>query len=531
MTYTPKNAPWAHQKVALDKMLNHRNFALLMAMRTGKSYVTTTDFGRMEKAGKADDFLVIAPAGVYRTWGTDFYKHASTDLAGRIRMHIWSADQTSRAAVASMTAFLKWRKGPRFLLVNVEALSSVKRAKEIVTEFASQRRCYCAVDESTTIKNVGSQRAKFVTEVLSPVLAFKRILSGLPTPRSPLDIYGQFLFLDKSILGFDNWVSFEKRYADIVKICILPSERLKGMLKKRAGGDTLMLPGIGKVDVDDLSRQDVLLELERRRVYVETIPKLSGYKNEEELATKIAPYSHRVKLEDCYDMPPKNYAIREVRLTAEQERMYDEMRRQAHAEILDEMEERGYVTAANVVTRMLKLHQILCGHTKDEDGKEHHFAERRTEEVISILKEYDGKAVIWVSYDADVRKVAEAIEDEFGEGTVARFWGGNRSTREKEEKRFLDDYKCRYLVATPAAGGRGRTWTIANLLIYYSNINNLEHRSQSEERASGVDKKDYVNCVDLVVPNTVDVKILEALRAKIDMAGAITGDNWREWVI
>lgn len=525
MEYEPQKLPWKHQQQALKKMKGKTNFALLMAMRTGKTKIIIDDFGVMEKVGEVDDLLVICPAGAYRTWSLAFKEHASLDLIKRARIYVWSADQTSAAHNRALDAFLR-RRGPRILLVNIEALSSVARARNLVLEFASQGKCYGVVDESTTIKNVDAERAKFITEKLKPRLMVRRILTGLPTPRSPLDLFGQFLFLDPAILGYDNYVTFERRYADIQKICILPIAKLRGMLAKRVG-KRFKLEGIGTVDVADLGRNDVLLELERAGVYVQTIPKLRGYRNEEELAVRIKDYSYRVRLEDCYDMPPKTYAIREVAKTKEQERNYREMLEQCTTELAS----MTYVTADNVVTRMLKLHQILCGHVIDEDGDEREIPENKTQAVLDLLEEYDGKAVIWVCYDHDIGKVVSALRKAYGPGSVARFWGGNRKTREAESDSFMTDPECRFMVATSAAGKFGRTWTIANLLIYYASTNNLEHRSQSEERASGVDKTDFVNCVDLVVPGTVEVKILEAIREKMNMSDIITGDDWRSWVV
>ena len=87
------------------------------------------------------------------------------------------------------------------------------------------------------------------------------------------------------------------------------------------------------------------------------------------------------------------------------------------------------------------------------------------------------------------------------------------------------------MVATPSAGGKGRTWDNADLVIYYSSDYNLENRDQSEMRVQGVEKKRGVEYVDLIVPGTVEMKILKALREKMDLAAAITGDNWKEWLI
>jgi hypothetical protein len=50
-------------------------------------------------------------------------------------------------------------------------------------------------------------------------------------------------------------------------------------------------------------------------------------------------------------------------------------------------------------------------------------------------------------------------------------------------------------------------------------------------RPLGVNKEKQVDYIDLIVPGTVETKILEALRKKIDMASVINGDNYREWLI
>ena len=216
---------------------------------------------------------------------------------------------------------------------------------------------------------------------------------------------------------------------------------------------------------------------------------------------------------------------REVTLTSEQKRLYKEMLKFATTQLASE----EFVTATVAIVQILKLHQILCGHATDEYGGMHEIEENRTKELIAILGEYDGKAIIWCS--ADVQKVYNAIEKEFGPGSCARFWGGNRSSREEEEARFKNDETCRFMVATAAAGGRGREWSVANLVAYYSNTNNLEHRAQSEERPQAIGKRDPVTYIDLVVPDTVDDKIIYALRNKIDMASTITGDKYMEWLV
>lgn len=534
--YQAKRPPWTKQGEALEKMAGKKNFALLMAMRTGKSYVLITDFGRLELAGEVDDLLVVAPAGVYETWRTQLEDHASLDLSRRLLTYIWRPGATSLVAKKRIRTFVDYRDGPRALIIDVEAFSSVKAARDLCLEFARQRRCLGAVDESTTIKNHESNRGEFVIDKLSPLLSHRRILCGLPTPRNPLDLFGQFAFLDRSILGFANYKSFEARYAKVERVCMLPDRELRYKLKRLLGGqERWKVEGLGTVSMNDLPRQALLAEIERRnkdapprlRTYVQTIPVLKGFQNEEELQKKIAPHSYRCLLTDCYDVPPKLYSFRDVEMTPEQRRVYKELKEMACAEL----DSQSHVTALHVITKILRLHQVLCGHVRDDEEKIiKEIPENRTSAVIDILDEYDGKSIVWCSYDYNVQKIAKAIEKKFNR-PVARFWGGNRNTREAEERMFKQDRECRDIVATPSAGGKGRTWTEANLLVYLSNTNNLEHRSQSEERGDGNMKMDRIACVDLRVKGTVDEKIIWALRGKIDMAAKITGDSWREWLV
>ena len=106
------------------------------------------------------------------------------------------------------------RRGPpRALPVNVEALSTVERAQGLVSEFVRQRRCYAVIDESTSIKEGRSKRSKFLISKVAHA-TYRRILSGLPTPRQAADIQAQFNFLQpERPLGFSSFVNFRARYA------------------------------------------------------------------------------------------------------------------------------------------------------------------------------------------------------------------------------------------------------------------------------------------------------------------------------
>ena len=71
----------------------------------------------------------------------------------------------------------------------------------------------------------------------------------------------------------------------------------------------------------------------------------------------------------------------------------------------------------------------------------------------------------------------------------------------------------------------------ADTMIYYNNSYDLEIRLQSEDRAHRIGQKKNVTYIDLVTPKTVDEKVLQALKSKIDIAGEVLGEETKNWLI
>lgn len=505
MTYVPVLSPYLHQTEARDKMRGRMAFALLMEMRTGKTKVVLDDWGEMEDAREVRDLLLVAPAGAL--YGEDALEtqvpqHMPAELRERAMVYVWRSG-AGKAAQAELDRMLRSTdpRRPRVLLVNVEALSTVKRAREASLALLSAGSAVMVVDESTKIKGK-SERTQQVVE-MGRLARYRRIMSGLVAPHSPMDLYHQFEFLDPRILRQRSWFGFRARYAITRRVCFLPAE-------KRAQ-----------------------LEAEGRHLPMTEV--VVAYRGQDELASLIEPHSYRKLLKDCYDAPPPRYQFRDVELTDEQARMYREMREYATTRIEGE----SHATALMAMTQIMRLHQLVCGYmVDDEGGGRHPVPERRTAAVLDLLRECQGRAVVWCAYDWCIRHVLAAIRREFDEpGTppersvAVAFWGGNRGEREEGERRFKADPACRYMVATAAAGGMGRKWAHANLMVYHSNTPDLEHRYQSEMRDQAVGKVDPVTRVDVRVPGTVDDRIIHNLRNKIDSAATLQGDGYREWLI
>ena len=92
------------------------------------------------------------------------------------------------------------------------------------------------------------------------------------------------------------------------------------------------------------------------------------------------------------------------------------------------------------------------------------------------------------------------------------------------------DSRLRFFVGNPATAGYGLTLTEANLVVYYANDFNLETRIQSEDRAHRIGQKNNVTYIDLISEGTIDEKIVDALRNKIDIGARVLGEKAREWL-
>jgi SNF2 family DNA or RNA helicase len=507
MRYQPKTKAMKHQGAALEaayrapaRPARDDVFAYLMDMGTGKSKVVLDEWGAGATLDGLPNLLVLAPAGSYRNWfagkgelsKSELDVHLDPELRERMLVNHWSSG-SGRAHRNSLAEFLRVRDRPRALFVNVEALSNVKQAQELVEEYLESGNCYMAIDESTTIKNPSSLRAKYITNV-GKRAACRRILTGLLTPKGPLDAWSQFNFLDWRIIGSPTYFGFRKKFA-ITKKMIVDGEYddMTGDLKEGTG----------------------------RKVEI-----VVGYKNIDELQERINAYSFRVLKEECLDLEPKMYLTRDVEHTKEQARAYKELKENATTQIMRD----SYVSVDMMLQMMIRLHQINLGYVMDDEGVIRDLPENRTQEIIDILDEHHGKTVIWTPFIHRIQTLEKKLGKEYGPKAVAKFYGGNRGTRHIDEARFIGDPECKIMIASQPAGGRGNTWICANLNIYDSNNYDLEQRQQSEDRTHRAGQTQKVTYIDLMTRDTVDFRFVHALRNKYDLATQVTGEKMRAWI-
>jgi SNF2 family DNA or RNA helicase len=364
------------------------------------------------------------------------------------------------------------------LIMNVEAFSTDKGVK-FASKFLNSHKTLMAVDESTTIKTPTAKRTKNIID-LGKSAKYRRIMTGSPITKNPLDLYTQCEFLDPWLLDFASYYSFRNRYAEM---------------------KTMHLRG-------------------------RSIQVVSEFKNLGELSETVKTFSERVLKEDCLDLPPKIFMKRHVALTVDQKRIYNQMKEQALAILNGKM-----TTTMTVLTQLMRLHQITCGHFTADDGSTQAVDSNRLNELMSILDETEGKAIIWANYQLSVGEIIQRIIKEYGEDSYVHYYGlTSQEDRQDNIRKFQNDPKCRFIIGTPQTGGYGITLTQAHTVIYYSNSYDLEKRLQSEDRAHRIGQKKTVTYIDLIAEDTVDEKIVKALRDKINIASEVLGEELKDWI-
>ncbi len=285
--YKFKTKPYEHQLKALEKSWASDTFALFMEMGTGKSKVLVDNIAMLYDRGAIKGALIVAPKGVYKNWDAIEFPTHMPDHVEHTKV-LWEANITKKKQMELDTLFDD--KGDlKILIMNVEAFSTNKGldfARSFLNIFVG--RALIGIDESTTIKTPTAKRTKNILEI-GNLAKYRRILTGSPVTKSPLDLFSQCKFLDPFHLGYESYYAYRSRYAH--------------MLERNFGG---------------------------RRVQI-----VGSYRRLGELADKLEKFSYRVLKEDCLDLPEKVFTRRLVELTDEQKKIYRQMKEMALA-VLDD---------------------------------------------------------------------------------------------------------------------------------------------------------------------------------------------------
>jgi SNF2 family DNA or RNA helicase len=248
---------------------------------------------------------VACPKAVVRVWPKEFAKHVHPDLADRIKVHRLDSGSVKKRADAMTKAIQNARPGRATVIV----LNYESAWREPIASIMLRARWDLGIlDESHRVKDARTKVSGHFIK-LGKKTDRRVCLTGTPMPNSPLDIFGQYGYLDQSIFG-RSFISFRNTYAVM-------------------GG-----PLVG-------GRQVMVV----------------GYKNLEQLHDRIFTIAHRVTREHVkLSLPPENHVPIEVELSPKSRRVYRQLDESLVAEA-----EGGVISAANALVKTLRLQQATGG--------------------------------------------------------------------------------------------------------------------------------------------------------------------------
>jgi len=457
-----KTKPMSHQQKALENGVNREYFAYFMEMGTGKTKVSIDNMTYLYHKGLVDFVLVIAPNSVYMNWWDEIEIHSKA----KVNVYRHKVDKK----------FIFKKDSLNYYLMNVEAFSHSAQVKKIIPLLKELQNKACViVDESTTIKNRSAKRTKNVIQSCKNI-PYKRILSGFPVTKNPLDLFSQCEFLKPGLLGTDNFYVFRATYSILIPIT-------------RPNGKVIQIP--------------------------------KNFHNTEHLLPLLQKFSFRALKKDCLDLPDKIYHTRIIPMSKEQAEVYEHLKNYARAVLGDEE-----ATYANKLTEIIKLHQVANGFVVTDDGTIKDLPCSKITELHNVLEETTGKVIIWANYIHNIKQIKDSLVKKYGQKSVVVYYGEvSVQQRHDNVHAFQNDSNVQFFVSNPATAGRGLTLTAATTVIYFSNNFNLEERVQSEDRAHRKGQTNRVNYINLISENTIDSFVLHALNNKLKLSAQTLGED------
>lgn len=352
-------------------------------------------------------------------------------------------------------------RGLEVVLVNYES------AWRLLPELLAYNACMIIVDEMHKLKDGKSQQSKGMHQ-LGDHTKYRLGLTGTLICGSEIDVWSQYRFLAPDVFG-RSFFRFRNRY-----FWMGGYEQHVPYFRKEMGNEFLSL---------------------------------------------LHSISYRVTKAEALDLPEVTEEIRPVDLEPEAMRLYEQIRNDSYAELRN-----GEITAANVLTRLLRLSQISGGFITDDDGKTRSVSTAKLNALSDILDAAGvsgEKIVIMARFKAELDAIEDLlVKKKIGYGVIR----GGVKDRDEQIRRFQNDADCTVFLGQIAAAGVGITLTAASTMIFFSLDYSMSNHDQAKARIHRVGQRNTCTYIYLCARNTVDSKVITALQNKQDLAKALVDD-------
>jgi len=352
-------------------------------------------------------------------------------------------------------------EGLQVLVVNYE---SAWRLEEELLKFDAD---LIIADEGHKLKDNRSRQSKGMQH-LGDKARYKMLLTGTVITNREIDVFSQYRFLDSRIFG-TSFYAFRNRYFDMM----------------------------GYGNHIPVFRQSMA----------------------EDFLKRMHCIAYRVTKEECLDLPEIREEIRKVELEPKAMRMYEELQEDCYTELKG-----SEVTAANVLTKLLRLSQLTGGHLTDDEHHVRPVSSAKLDALSDIIDAAvsDGqKIVVMARFVAEMDDIEEMLTKKGIGYAVVR---GGVKDRDEEVKRFMTDPVCQVFIGQLAAAGLGITLTAAHIMVFYSLDYSMSNFDQAKARIHRVGQKQKCLYLYLIAKGTVDGKVLRSLQNKVNLAKALVDD-------
>lgn len=329
-------------------------------------------------------------------------------------------------------------------------------------------------DEASSLKGHDSYRTKAFLKI-SKHAKYIILASGTPAPNQIFQIWGQMKSLG-SVLG-DSYKTMEQRYG-----------------VQRSVGPTMRF-----------------------------FPTPEG---QVEIRQRIDLVSYFIKRSDVLDLPTRHYVTEDVDLHPEHKKLYDKVEKDFIAAIhgFDEngLNIEGKLRIEHEVAMRIRLLQIINGFTtiEDKDGNKQRVTlpwncklDKLDELINKILADPTNNIIIWCRFRWEV----ETIYEKYKEISSYIYGGLTDKKREVLLDFWLNNEKCRIMIAVPSAAKFGHTWLKANYTIYFSGTEDFEDYAQSRDRNYRYGQTREVTEIKIITNKTIERKVWYAISTKKKM--------------
>ena len=245
------------------------------------------------------------------------------------------------------------------------------------------------------------------------------------------------------------------------------------------------------------------------------------FKHLAELEERISKLCLRKTQAECFDLPEMSYKTIYCHMEADQMKAYYEMKHCLQIEVNEQR-----MTVKSALTQIGKLQQLCHGFIYDSEGKPQWL---KTNCKIEVLKDLlqdivSEKIVLFCNFKADLELIGKTLADE---GHKYILYNGTAEERHEAIKQFDESVEPVIFLTTIELGKEGINLSAACHVIFYGRNYNYASRYQAEARIQSAFQKRNLIYYDLIVPNTIDEKVLQILQMKGDVADKILGDSVR----